>query len=313
MRFNASLAKDALRILAETRLPNGKWNQFVCSDWVRPGPASQPPVAFWAVREIYRVDPDRDWLEEMYAPLCHWEEWWRTARDSNGNGLSEYVEPLGSGWDNSPRWDGGGFPIEPVDLNSLLLVGRRVLAWMARELGKPEADAVEWEKKADSTAQAIMEDLYSAEENRFYDRLAASGELRRILTPASFYPIWAGVPLGEKEIRSMIEETLLDPSVMGGELPFPTVARDEPTHEEDGFWRGPIWINQALVLLGVLTKYGYEDEAARARDRLLRLNETNDFIFELYNAETGRGRGCPEYGWSAALFMEIVLGELHVP
>lgn len=312
-RFNPATAKDAITILAENRTDEGKWHQFVCSDWGRPGPASQPPVAFWGCREIYRATADKVWLAQMYPALVDWERWWRTERDSDQNGLSEYVEPLDSGWDNSPRWDGNVWPIEPVDLNSLLLIGRGVLAWMARELGHPEEETEKWKELANKTAGAILEHHYDPDDNRFYDRYPSANRLNRLLTPASFYPLWASVPLDEKTAKTMIEETLLDPDVLGGRVPFPTVARNEKTFTPDGYWRGPVWINQAYVLLGVLERYGYEQEAQKAREALLALNDKNDWIWEYYDAETGRGLGVPEYGWSAALFMEMVLNDTHLP
>jgi putative isomerase len=200
-----------------------------------------------------------------------------------------------------------------VDLNSLLLIGRRNLAWMARELGRPEKEAEEWESMAETTEAAILKHHYSEEKNRFYDRDVRKDQLRELLTPASFYPLWAGVSLEKQKARQMIEDALLHPGVLGGSIPFPTVARDEQTFTSDGYWRGPVWINQAYVLYGVLVRYGYTEEARKAREALLALNRKNDWIWEYYDAETGRGHGVPEYGWSAALFMEMVLEEAHLP
>ncbi|WP_394204233.1 MGH1-like glycoside hydrolase domain-containing protein [Shewanella waksmanii] len=94
----------------------GNWNE-------RNG---KPPLATWAIWQIYQQTQDKQLLVEFYPKLVAYHQWWYRNRDHNGNGLVEYganVHPLHiqqgkvdrkavieaaaweSGMDNAPRFD----------------------------------------------------------------------------------------------------------------------------------------------------------------------------------------------------------------
>jgi neutral trehalase len=98
---------------------------------------------------------------------------------------------LHSGWDTSPRWDNG--TVEAVDLNAWLRVDQLMLAWMARALGRPSAEVVDWQEKADATAKAMMDWLWSEQDGVFWDRLPTSREWVKVVTPATFWSLLAAV------------------------------------------------------------------------------------------------------------------------
>ncbi|QLE83737.1 cell wall anchor protein [Shewanella sp. Scap07] len=94
----------------------GNWNE-------RNG---KPPLATWAVWQIYQQTQDLALLQRFYPKLVAYHQWWYRNRDHNGNGLVEYganVHPMHvkqgvidrqaiieaaaweSGMDNAPRFD----------------------------------------------------------------------------------------------------------------------------------------------------------------------------------------------------------------
>ena len=51
---------------------------------------TKPPLAAWAVWEIFEATGDASFIAEMYPKLVAYHEWWYRNRDHNGNGLIEY-------------------------------------------------------------------------------------------------------------------------------------------------------------------------------------------------------------------------------
>jgi hypothetical protein len=54
-------------------------------------------------------------------------------------------------------------------------------------------------------------------------------------------PLWTGqLP---DEIRARLVAHLTDPDEFWGEHIIPTVARNDPHHDPEIMWRGPVWAN----------------------------------------------------------------------
>jgi len=51
---------------------------------------TKPPLATWAVWEIYQSDKDVEFIKLMFDKLMAYHQWWFRNRDHNGNGLIEY-------------------------------------------------------------------------------------------------------------------------------------------------------------------------------------------------------------------------------
>ncbi|GGD60238.1 alpha-glucosidase [Lacimicrobium alkaliphilum] len=51
---------------------------------------TKPPLASWAVWELYQAQPDRELIATMYPKLVAYHRWWYKNRDHNQNGLAEY-------------------------------------------------------------------------------------------------------------------------------------------------------------------------------------------------------------------------------
>lgn len=51
---------------------------------------TKPPLASWAVWQVYQQTQDLDFIEEMFPKLIAYHQWWYRNRDHNQNGLVEY-------------------------------------------------------------------------------------------------------------------------------------------------------------------------------------------------------------------------------
>ncbi|NRA70399.1 MAG: alpha-glucosidase [Gammaproteobacteria bacterium] len=51
---------------------------------------SKPPLATWAIWELYQQTKDKNILIELYPKLVNYHRWWYRNRDNNHNGLVEY-------------------------------------------------------------------------------------------------------------------------------------------------------------------------------------------------------------------------------
>lgn len=51
---------------------------------------TKPPLASWAVWQVYSITKDVQFIEEMFVKLQRYHQWWYSNRDHNNNGLVEY-------------------------------------------------------------------------------------------------------------------------------------------------------------------------------------------------------------------------------
>jgi putative isomerase len=102
-----------------------------------------------------------------------------------------------------------------------------------------------------------------------------------------------------------MHKVLTDTNKFATYIPFPTVAADHPKFSpEDGYWRGPVWLDQAYFAIEGIRKYGYREDASRFSqqlyDRLEGVKEGQTPIRENYHPLTGEGLESSHFSWSAA-------------
>ncbi|MEV0402463.1 trehalase family glycosidase [Actinoallomurus sp. NPDC050550] len=327
---DAGMIPDCLFYNDPTR-GGGNWNER----------NSKPPLAAWAVWQVYRANGDTAFLKEMYPKLVAYHDWWYRDRDHDHDGLAEYgatVDPANdspeerrqaaaweSGMDNAPRFDAAlgttavenrdadgrlvGYSLnqESVDLNSYLVAEKRYLAAIAARLGHRDA-AARYTAQARTLAAAIRTKMYDPATGFFYDTDLATG--RRLVERGrgieGAIPLWAGVADGAEAAR--VRARLTDPAEFATKVPFPTVAKSSPYFDAKEYWRGPVWLDQAYFALAGLRGYGYGTDAASAADRLWRSADGllgDRPIMENYDPLTGEPLNSTNFSWSAALLPGI--------
>lgn len=299
---------------------------------------SKPPLAAWAVWEVYRRGGDTGFLRRMYPKLTAYHAWWYRNRDHDGNGLAEYgatVDPANdstkerraaaaweSGMDNAPRFDdvalsankdaGGrtvGYSLrqESVDLNCYLAAEKQYLARAARVLGhRTEAERLLRERAV--LDKRIRSRMWDPDTRFFYDRALDGGPRTGAGKGIEgAVPLWAGTATARQ--AAGVRSALTDEEQFGTPLPMPTVARDNPAFDPTGYWRGLVWLDQAYFAVLGLRTYGYHRDARRITERLLTRAHGllgDGPIHENYDPLTGRGRNSSNFSWSAAALLEFL-------
>lgn len=259
---------------------------------------SEPPVGSMTVLGLYRRFHERWLLEDTYARLLRWNEWWPKHRQLSGYlvwGSDADTHPSNpddlsvgtlqgakyeSGLDNSPMYDGAGFDgrlmqVADVGLISLYVADCDALAQIADELGH-KTDAAVLRAGAAQYRRALAS-LWDAKSGIFRNKDLRSGALSQRLSPTSFYPLLAGV-VKPVDADRMIREHLLNPQEFGGERMIPSIARNDPAFGDQDYWRGRIWgpMNY-LVWLGL---GHYHTPIAQAARRQLGENSLALFLGE---------------------------------
>lgn len=273
---------------------------------------TQPPMYGHAVAELHRLGFAPD--EELVARAQRGLEFLLSRRHRTAKGLVELCHPWESGCDDSPRWDdtipGGrtpdawftrkgelvatierspsgaplhnpAFPVGSVGFSALV-------AWNAFELaavtnddgllaaGRELADAVD--DRWDADLVTWVDDGPTA---------AGSGRIRTLdaLLPSLVCP------------RPEVFAELLEPGAFGAACGPRGVHLAEPTHEAEGYWRGPAWPQLTYLLWLAATSSGSEV----ARSALVRSMVTGverSGYSEYWVANTGAPLGAVPQTWS---------------
>ena len=128
-----------------------------------------------------------------------------------------------------------------------------------------------------------------------------------------FLPLWVDAPISKAQVKAIVEGHLLNPAEFYRELPFPSLAFDDPRYDPEGYWRGRIWPHIAYWMVQILWKQGYRKEADEAADRLLRMFAKSPWLHENYQSATGGGIGQPDYNWGCATAIELLLERYKEP
>lgn len=310
-RFAPELAKNQVRAMFDYQLPDG-----MVIDCIYPNPEennvrdSKPPLATWAVDEIFNHTSDTAFIREMYPQLLSYHRWWYNKRDHNRNGICEFGSTDGtteaaaweSGMDNAIRFDNAkmvkngtdawSFDQESIDLNAYLALEYKLLKKFAAIINQPFDEP-------DYTSN-VANYFFDEEKSFFFDRRLNDGSFIREEGCEAYIPFWAGIATPDQMKRAIVLFT--DTAKFATYIPFPTVAADNPKFMPKGYWRGPIWLDQTYFAIKGLRNYGYNDMADECTrnvfDRLQGL-KGNAPIHENYGTHTGEYLKAPHFSWSA--------------
>ncbi|MEN8076666.1 trehalase family glycosidase [Clostridioides difficile] len=365
-QFNGDLAKDNIRALFDYQIKSDDKIRpqdsgaiidaiFYNQDEARGGKGgnwnernSKPPLAAWAVWNVYKETGDKEFLKEMYPKLVDYHNWWYTNRDHDHNGICEYggmvhefnnsdeeiilAAAWESGMDNATRFDvegqgaddigvkvfenkdkdgnliGYSINQESVDLNAYLYAEKGFLKSMADELGK-KSDSDKYATDAQVLKEYVNNNMYDKETGFYYDlQISEDGTQTKLLVnrgkgTEGWIPLWAN--MAEKEQAEGVKNNMMDPNVFNTFVPLPTAAKDNPKFDPNKYWRGPVWLDQALFGVEALQNYNYYDDAVQLCEKLFNNAEgvvAKGPIRENYNPETGVGLHTKDFSWSASSY-----------
>ncbi|MHC2990628.1 hypothetical protein OB13_03150 [Pontibacter sp. HJ8] len=322
VQFHPELAKDQMRTMYDYQDEYGMIADCIFRDTLieqHNWRDTKPPLSGWAIHKIYEKTNDKAFVEELLPKLLKYHAWWYANRDHDQNGLCEYGSTDGtriaaaweSGMDNAVRFDKAvmlqnnasawSLNQESVDLNSYLYAEKKYIAQLLQAVGKAE-QAKTYLQKAEQLAAQIREVFYDAESGYFYDVRLEDKSKIKVMGPEGWLPLWAEV--ATKEQAAAVQAKIMDPKVFNTHVPFPTLDASHPEfNPRKGYWRGPVWLDQAYFGLQGLRKYGYTQEAAMLQQKLWR--NSNGLLgdaplHENYHPVTGERLNAAHFSWSAA-------------
>jgi glycogen debranching enzyme len=202
------------------------------------------------------------------------------------------------------------FLVQDVFFNALLQRANEDLRALAQALGEPTSEVDGWIAR---TGHAFDRRFWHDEDGLYYDYDLRAGAPIRDNTCAAFMPLFAGLP-GADEARRLVEEQLMNPLTYAPDertrYYLPSVAKNSPLWEPRRYWRGPIWIPVNWLLIHGLRRYDYEELASEIGRQTLALISQSGF-FEYYDPRDGSGCGAPEFSWTAALAIDLLLDDEH--
>lgn len=197
---------------------------------------------------------------------------------------------------------------ENICLNSFLYAEKRILAEMAEILGQNEL-AGKLTKDADALAEFVRTRMWDDETGFFYDTRLGTGEPIRVMGAECWLPLWAGIATQQQAKRVM--EKMMDPNKFNSTLPLGTLAVDHPRlRPVRGYWRGPVWVDQVYFGISGLRRYGFHKEADSLVRKFIDNAQgltTDGPIHENYNPLTGEALNAPNFGWSSAVIIKMLL------
>lgn len=197
---------------------------------------------------------------------------------------------------------------ESVDLNAYLYAEKGFLKSLAEALGKTE-DAKRYEKEAKEIADYVNKYMFDKTTGFYYDlQIDQTGKEKKLLVnrgmgTEGWLPLWAKMAPVDK--AKMVVDNIMDENKFNLKVPFPTASKDNPRFEASKYWRGPVWLDQALYGVEALENYGYKEEAKYMAYKLFDNAEgvlTSNPINENYNPVTGEALHAKNFSWSAAAY-----------
>ncbi|MCD2424805.1 hypothetical protein LQ567_18630 [Niabella pedocola] len=324
--FNPALAQENIRSMFDYQDAQGMVADCIYADksennWRD----TKAPLAAWAVWEVYGRSADKKFIQELYPKLVAYHTWWYRNRDHDQNGLCEYGSTDGtriaaaweSGMDNAVRFDKAvmqqnnkaawSLNQESVDLNAYLYAEKLYLAKLAIALGRAK-EAMGWTKEAARLKEKINQAFYDAGRGYYYDKFAGKSALITIEGPEGWIPLWAGI--AGKEQAAAVGRIMGDKDRFNTFVPLPTLAAGHPEfNPRNGYWRGPVWLDQFYFGVEGLKRYGQEALANQLTGKLLKNAQgllADQPIHENYHPITGQPLNAANFSWSAAHLLMLL-------
>lgn len=280
-------------------LPKVKGNSFCGRDCGKMLPffiqhPDMSPLYSWAEYEhalqtgdrkrLEKVYLEKRWLQRIYE---RFETFDRRAPRPAYSGMPITATKTADGYhwggfqsaDNTPRGRRGRHapgswetcPNDPdlLWVDAIAMQGLNALstARIAALLGRSD-EAKAWQMKYEAFKRKVNELYWDEQDGFYYDIFASDRSKCKVMTIASYWPMMAGMPTPEMARR--MEAHFRDPNTFGGEVPTPTLARNDPDfHSKGGYWRGSIWMLTTHPAIKAINAYGNYELAREVAQKVL--------------------------------------------
>ena len=294
----------------------------------------QPPIVARAVKKIYELEKDVNFLKLFVPKLKTYYDWLAQNRDFDGDNLLTIISPFESGMDWKPTYDvalglnerqadwrlflkvvgvdvknyvnnynysklreKGYFLVKDVGVNTIYADNLKALATLCDIINDKDGD--KYSLLSRNVTKSIYDVMYDPETSAFYDTHGRDMKKIKVLTPTIFYPIvLKGIP--DAVTKKVIEAHLINGEEFQTPYPLPSVSINHPSFnptESIYLWRGPTWVMNNWFLHQSLLKKGYNEYCKLLIDSITSLITKSGFR-EYYNPFTGEGYGAKDFTWS---------------
>lgn len=250
---------------------------------------------------------DLEWLARNFDNIERYLNSWYTLYDTDKNMLCVWENCGHTGMDNQHYRVAGKFQNEGVDLNCYLYKEWLSLAELAKILGRTD-DVQLYRAKAAGIATMINKLMWDEADGIYYDRLAESGELKRVKGVSAFTPLYVGIA-NESQAKRLVEEHLTSSDEFWDNNGVRSLSKSEKGYNQDGCrppesfcnWNGPTWMPFNYMIFHGLMHYGYNEYAKELAYKCFELVYLKSPVTrEYFNSTTGEGYGRnPFFGWSS--------------
>jgi len=301
---------------------------------------SQPPFLSEMVRDIYEYYKNSSWLKNAYDILKKEYEFWMSKR-LTPVGLNKYDSDLSpdevkkyadmfrkrigidvdiddvslarhgmvtaeSGWDMNPRWKLDGYNYAHVDLNSLLYLFEKNMAYFSSVLKENEDE--HWNVRKDKRA-VLMQKYMLSYDNLYFDYNYKDNCLSDVFSVASLYPMYAGLATKEQAKATMENLNRLEEN-------YGVACCEKSDGKIKYQWDYPNgWACLQYITVKALENYGYHDKAKIIAEKYTSLVdstfEETGSLWEKYNVVDGNIKVQNEYkmpnmlGWTAGVYIAL--------
>ena len=238
-----------------------------------------PPLFAWIEWMYYQMDSDKKRLNEVLPKLIYHYDFLEqldpTTYDNRDLPRITWKKESGnyrwsgcpSGMDNTPRGRDDYDSIWWVDALAQQALSAHYIAKIADALSEENTKQrfqADFEHKKN-----LMQNYWDEETGTFLDIYRDGSGFCRVLTPASFWPVFANCATSEQREKQFA--LLNDSSKLGGIVPFPSVSRDDLNFDpQGGYWRGAVWLPTAYMTVKTLEQFEEYQQAAELSLKLLR-------------------------------------------
>lgn len=296
---------------------------------------TQPPIIADSVLKVFNIDRDVSFLKVIYPYLKAFYNFLLIQRDARNHHLIGLINPDESGEDNSPRFDlplelpaihspkenfkqrlalieknrfcnfegidcmKNFFWVKDLPFNCFMIKNLLSLSILAKALQK-EQDSVYFKNEANLIKKGVKKYMYedslywSVYQPDYSDKVTNYVKIK-VKTWGLFAPLFAQL-LTQQEANDLINNHLLNKDEFWLKYPVPSVAKDEPSFDPEGFWRGPTWIATNWFIFQGLLNYGFLDIAKEIYKTSKYLVDQAGFR-EQFNPQTGQGLGAKNFTW----------------
>lgn len=241
---------------------------------------------------------DFSWIRPVYEGLKKVIAYREKTQLDTAYGLFFWDLAIQSGADNNPVLTNDSTDrsaILAVDASTFQLREYFAMSRIAQKLNEP-GDAKYFKDKADALSSAMVNHLWSAQDQMFYNIRRNNGQQIRRISYSNFIPLFQGM-ISKKDGRAMIRRYLWNKGCMLAEHGIRSLSKQDPDYNNVCMiipysnWQGPIWINANFMFSVALKQYGFEKEANQLAlalaTMLLADVRACGSMHECYDADTG--------------------------